>query len=417
LQGEFNAQDPHARAQIHLLGKKLAQAQRFELDTEFTQFAGSMSYHNPKHLGFFYTQAKAPYDLTWIEWSPEQRQLGAQRYSESHGWEYTFKSDNRDTHGGMLIERDDRFPGRDSIYRVSMFTAGRDTKTGRSPTISGWPTSLIFDTDGGDITPCVSSQDLILGSALHSQEQWRLLYAFSPGWFSKYGTVRKTKEGEVIDMPDEYLAPINYMKESASYGCNGAFGQWFIDYIAPAVYSSLTHMPTQWKRQEYKQEVDKILEYISKHMPWAVKNERKLTEEKFKLVVDSMLVEGAGDLRWAATVLGLLNTYQTQVSEPMAHGELGKSREINLKKLPYLEYRRLSLVLPKGKPIDYRVKDFHRPTGLHHRAHLVRGHYRNYKATNRHDAFKTWVKPHQRGDAALGWVIKTYHVEKDPNAT
>lgn len=417
LKGLWREADPRARAQLHLLSQKLVKATRFELDSGFAAFASGMSLIEPRKVAYLYSSARAPYDLTWIEWNPSDAERGAREQAAAMGWEYTMKGGERDTHSGVLIERDDRFPDRPSVYRASFFSAGDSAKDVGTDVV-GWPVSIVFDPDGHSVDGQLSVPDHIIDACLRAAEPTRMGNALSTFWLAKFGRESRTdvEKGTEYLIGEPHVMAVRYMQGSASYGVNSAFGLAVCDVFAPYLGSGFHLQPDLMKSSEGGEIYDWVKAYRPDLLlPPAAAELRKLTRDKYHQAANGLLQEGAGDLRRIATLLGLVNTYETLAGPPQQIDGAKLGRVVNMKKVPYLEYRRLSLVLPNDKPADYRIKKLTNSM-IRHRAHMVRGFWRTYKATAKRPAKRVWVQSHQRGDASLGWVVKSYHVEKNPKA-
>jgi hypothetical protein len=158
------------------------------------------------------------------------------------------------------------------------------------------------------------------------------------------------------------------------------------------------------------------------------------TETKDRLVklVEAITIElreFAGFMRWAVTVLAMLNEVPVRTKLNQPPGQY-TTRFSNKK---YLDYHTVTLSLPKTKPLSY----LERRLGVHrkHRRHEVRSHWRTYLPDDRpycrreeHDweydhpngyrlcgrcmAASSFIPEHERGDASLGWVRKDYVIKK-----
>lgn len=141
------------------------------------------------------------------------------------------------------------------------------------------------------------------------------------------------------------------------------------------------------------------------------------------------VTEFAGTMRWVICVLAMLNevplsTKHVQPSGLVRVGLTGRRR--------MLDYHRLTLRLPKTKPLQYIERKFHQATKR--RAHEVRAHWRTYvhevhcKSDDHqweydHDngyrlcgvcnAYGRLIHEHVRGDPNLGWVDKEYVIRKE----
>jgi hypothetical protein len=143
------------------------------------------------------------------------------------------------------------------------------------------------------------------------------------------------------------------------------------------------------------------------------------------------LIEFTGMMRWIVTVIAMLNEVPVhselvQRTNQMRVGLTGKRR--------FLDYHRITLRLPKTKPINWVERHFSNVERARHRAHEVRGHWRTYLhdvhcKREEHDweydhehgyrlcgkcmAFGRFIHEHIRGNPELGWVRKDYVIKRD----
>ena len=76
---------------------------------------------------------------------------------------------------------------------------------------------------------------------------------------------------------------------------------------------------------------------------------------------------------------------------------------------PYDSYYRCKINLPKPAGVEINPST-PREDAYGKRLHQVRGHWRVYKNEHGEVKRRTWIREHRRGDAALGVVIKDYHL-------
>lgn len=139
----------------------------------------------------------------------------------------------------------------------------------------------------------------------------------------------------------------------------------------------------------------------------------------------AMVVETTGVVRYALAFLAALNDM------PVTHTRIWPTGKYyvrgNYKR--FLEHTVIRLNLPQHKD---KLKVAQRIiAGIHHRAHMVRGFWRKYErkadALCAHEwgaiddnsrrshcahcpSWRTWIEPHQRGDASLGFVVHDYSI-------
>ena len=154
----------------------------------------------------------------------------------------------------------------------------------------------------------------------------------------------------------------------------------------------------------------------------------KVMEGMSKVITDE-ITEFSGMMRWLVTVLAMLNEVPTRANfvqpmHTMRHGLTVRA--------PAFDYHRLTLRLPKTKPIPYIVR-FLSNVERKHKAHNVRQHWRTYLHVNQACRFEEheWeydeehgyalcgkcmgyrrrIPEHVRGDPSLGWVHKEYLIK------
>jgi hypothetical protein len=141
-------------------------------------------------------------------------------------------------------------------------------------------------------------------------------------------------------------------------------------------------------------------------------------------------IEFTGMMRWIVLVLAALNEVpiETRRIEPkgqMRVGLTGKRR--------YLDYHRVTLRVPKTKPLQFIEKKLRNST-RRHRAHEVIAHWRKYddesnNCAGEHDlqfdydegfavcsrcrVYLRYIREHVRGDPSLGWIRKEYVIKKE----
>jgi len=145
------------------------------------------------------------------------------------------------------------------------------------------------------------------------------------------------------------------------------------------------------------------------------------------------LKENSGILRWVVTVLAMLNEVPTTSNHVVKPG----SQRIGLHHKNLLDHHRLSLKLPKTRPIQFIERKLRHAIAAKKRAHEVRSHWRTYqtelsckpadhKWEYDHSAgyrlceicesYGRLIPEHIRGDETLGWVRKDYVLEANPEA-
>lgn len=152
-------------------------------------------------------------------------------------------------------------------------------------------------------------------------------------------------------------------------------------------------------------------------------------QEATKKATEMILAETkefTGTVRWLVTVLAMLN--QVPVHADLVQRK-HQMRVGHLKKHTFVDYHKVTLRLPKTKPIPYIEKHLRGPSERRHRAHEVRAFWRTYLheqhcAPDDHDwtydyddgyrlcgkcmAYGRLIHEHVRGNQELGWVRKDY---------
>lgn len=152
----------------------------------------------------------------------------------------------------------------------------------------------------------------------------------------------------------------------------------------------------------------------------------ELTDRELNQLIQTYLNELAGTVRHVLAVLLLyyFPPVETYHRVPTQKGR----RIINGKSKPYLSFEDVSVKIPKRRPDNpYRwVRTGLPKMEIHKRRHDVDGHFRRIRPLNQaelealgipeeqlaeHQRYKyVWVRAHQRGDAALGFVRKRKHL-------
>jgi len=144
--------------------------------------------------------------------------------------------------------------------------------------------------------------------------------------------------------------------------------------------------------------------------------------------VNKEIVEFAGMMRWMVCVLAMLNEVpiRTDLIKPMHSMRAGLTRRV-----PAFDYHRVTLRLPKTKPVPWIERHLSN-VERKHKAHEVREHWRTYihesacprdthvweydynegyRLCGKCMSFSRLIHEHVRGDPSLGWVKKDYVVK------
>jgi hypothetical protein len=161
---------------------------------------------------------------------------------------------------------------------------------------------------------------------------------------------------------------------------------------------------------------------------------RKNGRSMLAQIILSETTEFTGMMRWVITVLSMLGEVPVRSShvKPEGHvrmGLTGKRRQ--------MDFHRLTLRLPKTKPLEYIERKLRNSPRHRNKGHRVMQHWRTYLhdtycVPDQHDwtydhdhgyrlcgkcmSFSRLIPDHVRGDPSLGWVEKSYVIKKDPDA-
>jgi hypothetical protein len=146
------------------------------------------------------------------------------------------------------------------------------------------------------------------------------------------------------------------------------------------------------------------------------------------------ITEFAGHMRWLVTVLAMLNEVPLHANYVMP---MHQQRVDRTRKVKFVDYHKVTLRLPKLRPIPYIERHINGDVARRHRAHEVRAHWRTYlheqhcareEHTWEYDhengyrlcgkcmAYSRLIHEHVRGDATLGWIRKDYVIKKEQQA-
>lgn len=160
------------------------------------------------------------------------------------------------------------------------------------------------------------------------------------------------------------------------------------------------------------------------------------TSDNLRSLLDTEINEFKGHMRWLVTVLAMLNEVPTHANYvvPQHQQQVGRLK----KRVNWLDYHKVSLRLPKIKPLPWIERHLSGAMERRHRAHEVRAHWRTYLhetycAPDLHGweydyengyrlcgkcmAYSRLIHEHIRGNPELGWVRKDYVVKLDHQAS
>ena len=363
-------------------------ANKFVLDNEFVEYATNLSNNvTPPKLLTRLPLATLPYETTWIEFDLHVKVRTMRRFHRLSDMPEGGVAKRM----GVLLERVS-----DTVSTVTMVC--EQTKI-VAPNLTGY----VFSTDERTL----SGQQVLHGmtpfDAAYRVDRLKRMPLFND--------VMKDPEAESI------------MRRIA-HGTLWGFGD--TDGVLKTPRDVINHI--------------QLPEYLALHGQLAFSRFYDFIEDagntKLKLMegisrlITSEVTEFAGMMRWLVIVLAMLNEVPTRASfiQPMHQMRHGLTRRVAA-----FEFHRLTLRLPKTKPIPFLERHISN-VERHHKAHKVRQHWRTYLPDvpcmpDEHDwnydeehgyalcgkcmAFRRRIHEHVRGDPSLGWVNKEYLIKPE----
>jgi hypothetical protein len=143
-------------------------------------------------------------------------------------------------------------------------------------------------------------------------------------------------------------------------------------------------------------------------------------------ILEGMTNSVQGFAKTSASILCLLNEVPIRrvIYQPAGHFRANGSMK------PFLKNSVVSIQLEKGRQSALKLFQLKlKEAAWRCRAHMVKGYWRcdlvhtfdnppgenwvwQYSRRNRRECWQIWIKPHQRGDATLGWVNQVYEVSR-----
>lgn len=163
--------------------------------------------------------------------------------------------------------------------------------------------------------------------------------------------------------------------------------------------------------------------------PYRMIFEERGQQKKLNLLILAEMREFIGQVRWLVTVLAMLNQVPVYAEHVVRSHQMKVGQ---FKKHVTSDYHKVTLRLPKTKPLPYLERHIRGPSERRHRAHEVRAHWRTYLHAEHcgmedHDwtydyddgyrlcgkcmAYGRLIHEHVRGNAELGWVRKDYVIK------
>lgn len=149
-------------------------------------------------------------------------------------------------------------------------------------------------------------------------------------------------------------------------------------------------------------------------------------ERGFGVIAEAVL-EFCGVWKLVLSAMSMLNEHDLYVSGQYRHGN--KSRIIAGKVVPFVEYRTISLKLPRPWALNHAIKLI--GESIPRRRHEVMGHWAHRRGKGQEEGCthvfvnmtenrqvcalceydRWWINEHERGDASIGVIVKNYDVE------
>jgi len=355
----------------------MRRASRFVLDDEFTRYATEVSSHTePEKLLYRLQFCTLPYQTTWLEFDLHVK---VRTMRAIHGMPGL--PDNVPQRMGVLMERVDN-----TLSTVTMVLSGSAHDV-VAPNMTGY----LFSLDERAVSRHYAYHGLVPFGTKDSDDSviTEQMHRVSRG--SMWGYTVKGGPSGMIESGPDLVRSISLPGLLERHG-SMAFTP-FYDFVK-----------------------------LGMGRP------RENADDPLSDALGSEMVEFAGMMRWLVCVLAMLNEVPTsaahvQPTHTVRHGLTGRK--------PAMDYHRLTLRLPKTKPVPYIQRQLS-PTGRKRQAHEVCEHWRTYMQNNacRHEehdweydypggyrlcgkclSFSRLIHEHVRGDPSLGWVRKSYVIK------
>jgi len=382
-------------AMLERYRNEMRRAHRFHLEDDFTAMATAVSSStDAKKLLYRLQYATLPYEITWIEFDPRVKMRVIHRMRGR---------DNRSLEGvpdrmGIMLYRINETDTLCQLF-AAYPTSGRDL-------LAPHLTCYFFST---------VERDFAKGGAIHFGASAMAMVQ---------GPERPEQDRVIMPSSEEETSRASDDPHNLSKGALWGYGPGPIGIIDTMEKFETLQAPSFLRRHG-----DSGQSRYSKALYEATDSER--LKETFGRMVLAELAEFGGFVRWVVTVLAMLNEIPVRNEHMQPQGQMrigltGRRR--------YLDYHRLTLRLPKSKPLQYIERKLRNVDRARHRAHEVRSHWRTYLVAqpcsrDTHDweydyqegyrlcgkcmSFSTLVKEHVRGDPNLGWVKKEYVIKKE----
>jgi hypothetical protein len=373
----------------------MRQANKFVLDKEFVEYATTISSTcKAEKLLTRLPLATLPYETTWIEFDLHAKVRTMRRL---HGFDNMPSEGTVAPRMGVLLERIN-----DTMSTVTMVSDGERFQGITAPNLTGY----VFSTDERTLKFDQMYHGLTPFDAAYRVDRLKGMPAFAD--------VMKDPEASGI---------MQRVTRGTLWGY--AAGGSAIVQRARDVIKNI-----------------RVPEFLERHGELAftrfydffetaanARGNRNIMESMSELIT-SEITEFSGMMRWLIIVLAMLNEVPTRANfiQPMHTMRHGLT-----KRVPAFEFHRLTLRLPKTKPIPYLDRKLSN-VERHHMAHKVRQHWRTYLhdepcMPDEHDwnydnehgyalcgkcfGYRRRIPEHVRGDPSLGWVNKEYVIKPE----
>lgn len=334
----------------------IRQARRFVIDDDMTKLVSDASTRLDK-MPLWIELSRLPFDVCWFEWDNHAKLKAAQ--SRLAG---PLDPDDTSQAHGYLMVRDKAHVAR---WIAFCFQNIKD-KQGVNK-VWPLPVSFVIDPEGVASAPALGA----LGMKRVSEEFGSIYDPGNKAWIApqlEYAMLGITDATGTIQVP-------SWAKDKVAAVCE------------PMNRQFIRAAGLETARAEIK---DDGVKSISR-----------------ELIEDSLL-EQRGIARFLISLLAAINDV------PMLYRDVearAGHRTKRANKVQYLSHSVVSIKAPKTKPLDWFVKKLDAAHGRKRR-HEVRGHWRRMIDRKTKAAIgRTWIEPHMRGDASLGFVTRTFIVE------
>lgn len=367
----------------------IRRAHRFTLDNQFTEYATEVSNRmKPETLYQQLKMATLPYETTWIEFN---LRVKVRTMRQFHGLSPMPEDGSVAERMGILLTRIDETAA--TVEMIGEDIGGEVT----SPTLSGY----IYSLDGREFAWNKRYNGMTPFSMSHRA---KTLVGKSDYW----AELATPEAQEVIDG----------VSRGAPWGFGSKSG--VIDYHN---IGELRCPPFLLRHGEV------CFSPFYDFFEYAGRLRGREVMSRLSQAVSNEIAEFAGMMRWIVTVLGMLNEVPTRSEyvQPSHAIKAGLTR-----RLPAFDFHRITLKLPKTKPVPYLERTLSN-VERKHRAHMVREFWRTYLEDNpcprgEHEwnydyendyrlcgkcmSFGRLIHEHKRGDESLGWIHHEYTIKK-----